>query len=431
MDDRRTAVVVGAGLSGLAAGCFLASDGWRVRVLERSGRAGGRARSTDREGFAFNLGPHALYTGGAASEALSSLGVSYGRRHGPTRAELLRDGEFHALPASFGSLLTTSALGVADKVELLRLFAALPRIQPRTLSRCSVSQWLDEHTHRPRVRALLDASARTAVYAADLTTVSADLLVDKVQTSARSPIHYLDGGWQTLVDALAERARSLGVAIDCGDRVERLELKGPRVDAVSTAGGRLHPADAVVLAVAPHEAARLLPESLSSVVAGLVPARVATLDVALADLPNDRHLVVQDEQRPVFCSVQSAFAKVAPAGSAFVTSFKQLDPVHGPAAGDRADLESLLDDAQPGWRQRVRKAVFLPDLVASNALPTAATGGLAGRPATQVDGVDNVFLAGDWVGDTGFLADACFASAREAARLAHLQQPARRTTSGA
>jgi hypothetical protein len=160
-----------------------------------------------------------------------------------------------------------------------------------------------------------------------------------------------------------------------------------------------------------------------------VPARVATLDVALAGLPNREHLVVQDEQRPVFCSAQSAFAQVAPAGSAFVTSFKQLDPVRGPSAGDREDLERLLDGAQPGWRRRVRKAVFLPDIVASNALPLAATGGLAGRPAGRVDGVDNVFLAGDWVGDTGFLADACFASAREAARQARLLHAGQRTTS--
>jgi hypothetical protein len=49
-------------------------------------------------------------------------------------------------------------------------------------------------------------------------------------------------------------------------------------------------------------------------------------------------------------------------------------------------------------------------------LPTAADGGFAGRPATQVPGVANLFLVGDWIGPEGFLADASLASARSVAQ---------------
>ena len=38
-------------------------------------------------------------------------------------------------------------------------------------------------------------------------------------------------------------------------------------------------------------------------------------------------------------------------------------------------------------------------------------------PVARVDGAADVVLAGEWVGPTGFLADACFASARRAAEL--------------
>jgi uncharacterized protein with NAD-binding domain and iron-sulfur cluster len=57
-------------------------------------------------------------------------------------------------------------------------------------------------------------------------------------------------------------------------------------------------------------------------------------------------------------------------------------------------------------------------VVVSHALVTAQSGGFAGRPRVRVPGLDNVFLAGDWIGSTGQLADASVASGIEAARAA-------------
>jgi hypothetical protein len=48
------------------------------------------------------------------------------------------------------------------------------------------------------------------------------------------------------------------------------------------------------------------------------------------------------------------------------------------------------------------------------ALPTAASGGFAGRPRVGDSGVAGVFLAGDWVGPEGHLLDASVASAEAA-----------------
>ena len=48
-------------------------------------------------------------------------------------------------------------------------------------------------------------------------------------------------------------------------------------------------------------------------------------------------------------------------------------------------------------------------------LPTAAAGGMAGRPDVAVPGLDDAFIAGDWVGTRGLLADAAIASGHDAA----------------
>jgi oxygen-dependent protoporphyrinogen oxidase len=52
----RRAVVIGAGLAGLAAGYRLVRAGWDVLVLERESEVGGRCRTVNRGGFRFDTG---------------------------------------------------------------------------------------------------------------------------------------------------------------------------------------------------------------------------------------------------------------------------------------------------------------------------------------------------------------------------------------
>jgi phytoene desaturase len=49
--------VIGAGISGLSASCFLAKAGFEVTVFEKNSTAGGRARKFEAAGFTFDMGP--------------------------------------------------------------------------------------------------------------------------------------------------------------------------------------------------------------------------------------------------------------------------------------------------------------------------------------------------------------------------------------
>ena len=53
----KSVIIIGAGFAGLSAGCFMAKAGWKVRVIEQNGTAGGRARQLKAEGFTFDMGP--------------------------------------------------------------------------------------------------------------------------------------------------------------------------------------------------------------------------------------------------------------------------------------------------------------------------------------------------------------------------------------
>lgn len=50
-------IVIGSGFAGLSASCFLAKEGYSVRILEKLDTPGGRCRVWEQDGFRFDMGP--------------------------------------------------------------------------------------------------------------------------------------------------------------------------------------------------------------------------------------------------------------------------------------------------------------------------------------------------------------------------------------
>ena len=94
----------------------------------------------------------------------------------------------------------------------------------------------------------------------------------------------------------------------------------------------------------------------------------------------------------------------------YLNSFEISNPER-----NQLEMEHFLDIVQPGWRELVIKQRYLPNMIVYNLLVTAAQGGLKGRPSTKVNDTHGLYLAGDWIGQKGLLADASFASAKQAA----------------
>src|SRR5262249_7278560 len=141
------------------------------------------------------------------------------------------------------------------------------------------------------------------------------------------------------------------------------------------------------------------------------------LDLALSHLPRPRSVFAFGIDVPVCFTADSTVAHVAPQDKAVVHLAKYLDDRDGGSSDDERELDHLLDLVQPGWRPHVLHRRFCPRVVVTHALVAANTRGLAGRPDGLVPGIANAFLAGDWIGPTGQLADAAVASALRAARV--------------
>ncbi|HYO91894.1 MAG TPA: FAD-dependent oxidoreductase, partial [Pyrinomonadaceae bacterium] len=234
-------------------------------------------------------------------------------------------------------------------------------------------------------------------------------------------VDYLDGGWQTLVDSALEVAREAGVQVltDASVRVIKREGDGYRLQLRS---GETYRASSVVLATSPSAAVSMIEGGEETILRKwadeALPVKAACLDVALKRLPDPRSLFALGVDRPLYCIVHSVSARLAPEGGAVIHVMKNHSTGEAAdALADRKELEATLDLMQPGWRDVVAHARFLPGITVSNAVITARQGGTKGRPGPEVPGLDNLYVAGDWVGPEGMLLDAAVASAHHAAQL--------------
>jgi phytoene dehydrogenase-like protein len=414
-------VVIGGGLSGLAAATYLARAGRSVRLFEQARELGGRARTQRRGDFLFNLGPHAIYRGGRGVEVLRELGIPYTGRMPGTAGYAVDHGKLYTLPGGPLALLATKLLGPGAKLELARLLVTVSRIDPQSATGLTVEQWLAGHIRRASVRQLIETLFRVTSYTNAPDQLSADAAIAQLQMALVDNVLYLDGGWGTLVEGLERAARDAGVEIVAGAKVVEIEADRA-VQAVRLADGATYAPGAVIVAGGPDEICSLLQPAqargLRAWADRALPVAVACFDVALDRLPRPRALVAFGIDRPLYYSVHSAVAKLAPEGKALIHTAKYLRPgeLADPAADER-ELEALLDLVQPGWRDVLIHRRFLPNMVVSNVLPTVAGGGLAGRPGPAVPGIANLFVCGDWVGREGMLSDAALASAKHAASL--------------
>jgi phytoene desaturase len=75
MTGKRSAVIIGAGIGGIATSIYLAKNGYNVSVFEKNQTAGGRCGQLIRDGHRFDLGATMLIMPGIYREIFESLGI--------------------------------------------------------------------------------------------------------------------------------------------------------------------------------------------------------------------------------------------------------------------------------------------------------------------------------------------------------------------
>jgi phytoene dehydrogenase-like protein len=372
-----TAIVIGGGPAGLIAASHLADAGVTTTLLEAKAGFGGRAASERQEGFVLNQGPHALYMGGAAERELSALGVDPPRWNpvSVSKSFLVHDGKAKRLVGGFASV-----------AKLLRSEAT---------AGMTADEWIRASIGDPEARDLAAALCRVSTFVADHDALPADVAKEQIKRAAWPGVRYLEGGWQWMVDALTAQAERRGATLRTRAAVRSLE-RTPQGWTVTT-DEDTSVADAVVVAAG-------LPSAAAKLVDGIEPpgppAEISSLDLGLRRLPKRRTFALGIDE-PTY------FSKHSPPKHRDGVLMTAMSYAGAPLP----DLERLADTVLPGWRDEVIVHRHLPKMT-----PIGAIASPAARPS--VTHSDGLFLAGDWVGDEGWLVDAALASGVAAARAA-------------
>lgn len=459
-------LVVGGGITGLAAAWEAHRRGAEVILAEGGGRFGGKVVTERVDGFTIEHGPDAFVAYRPAALALiDELGMRAEviEVAGTRTVHLRARGRLHPLPAGMGLVLptrlgpflTTGILSWPDKLR-----AGLDLVLPRLLDDTDVSigGFLERRLGRGIVRRFADPMVG-GIYGAGVDDLSLDAVLPSLRESERthrslmlaslaagraaranaapqrgagsgtrgpgSPFRSLSGGLGSLPDRLVERLAAGGVRLLRRTVVESLAFDGTTTTARLT-GGHLDDVDAVILAggvessadlLAPHhpdaaDALRAIPLAGSTVVSLAYPA-------AAFPAPVTTHGWLEADPAPISgVTVSSAkWAGRAPADSVLLRAFVpgRLGPI-AQAADD--DLVAAVTDHLAAVLGVRGDPVLLRVARWPGVMPTYSVGhptrvaqveaALAGRPSWQVAGSA---LRGVGVPD-------CIADGRRAVRLA-------------
>ncbi len=351
------ALVVGAGVSGLAVAFGLKQRGLAVEVLEAAPRAGGVIGTRRRDGVLFETGPNStLDTTPLINELLDALGIRGERLDASpvaARRFIVRGGRLVALPTSPFAFITSSAFTLGAKLRLLRepfvarapaeLDESIATFVRRRLGTEFLDYAIDPFVSGvyagdpemisvpaafPRLHAL-EQKYGSLIRGQILGARERKATADKAKNAAGS--FSFRGGMQTLTDAIA---RAVG-RIETGVHVRRIERSADGVWTI--AGARngqpvLRRARALVLATPAYEAAKLVRElapAAGKELAAIEYAAVASAASAyhrsnVADpLAGFGFLVPKKEKRRILGTLfsSSMFPGRAPEGTVLLTSF--------------------------------------------------------------------------------------------------------------
>jgi oxygen-dependent protoporphyrinogen oxidase len=290
-------VVLGRGISGLAAAHFLGRAGHEVVSIDPSAEAGGMIHSERIDGFLCETGPQALLDGPDETRALvAQAGLAarlVGALPGARRRFIHARGRLHPLPTNPIALARSGLLGWRGKLRLLRepfVRGAAPDGDESVLA--FGARRFGEET----ARALL-APAVIGIYAGDAAQLSVQSALPRLAAFERAHGSVIRGvlaqrraGGRTgkpvsFPDGLQELARALDQRLGAGRvvaRAERIDRVGATWRVTLAGGPAPVAADAVVIATSAAPAAALL-DPIAPAAAGalrgvrLAPAVVVSL----------------------------------------------------------------------------------------------------------------------------------------------------------
>ncbi len=294
------AVVVGAGFGGIASALRLRALGFRVTIVDRMSRLGGRAQVFSKDGFIWDAGPTVLTAPFLFEELFTLFGedlydhvelrmldpwyrivFSDGKvfNYGGTVEDTLKEIESFEPRDQKGYLqlldmsrriFDVGFTELSDKPfhKLTRMIAQVPRLL-RLRSYRSVYGMVSHYIRSPHLRKVFSIHP-LLVGGSPIDTTSIYTLIHYLER--RWGVRYCMGGMGAMIDALGKLMVRQGIDIHLNTTVEQVSIKNGHANGVILEDGRLESADVVVMnADPPYVYTHMLPKNYSN---GFVARRI-------------------------------------------------------------------------------------------------------------------------------------------------------------
>ncbi len=271
---RPVAVVIGAGLGGLAAAMRLGAKGYRVEVIDRLDMPGGRGSCLHRDGHRFDLGPTIVTVPQVFEELWAACGRDFhddvdlrpmdpfyeirfpdgsnfkangSTEHMRSEVERLSPGDLKGYDKFLKDSEARYSFGFEDlgrrsMHKLLDLIKVLPTFAMMRADR-SVYAHAAKRVKDERLRMAL--SFHPLFIGGDpFRVTSMYILVSHLEKEFG--VHYAMGGVAAIAKAMAGVVQGQGGALTYGQEVSEVMVRDGRAAGVKLASGRMIPADVVV-----------------------------------------------------------------------------------------------------------------------------------------------------------------------------------------
>jgi protoporphyrinogen oxidase len=266
--EQPTVAVVGGGILGMTAAYRLAQQGVRVALYERSTDLGGLVGSFDFDGHAVDRFYHVILpTDDRVRGLAEELGLGDRFRFRPTKVGFYGGGRLFSM-TSPKEFLTFPILRPRDRVRLAAFVARCQLTKEYdALDGVPLLDWLRRTSGKAVLermwKPLLDSKfdGRYDDLPATYIWARTRRMSKTRDRSGAEVMGWLEGGYQTLIDALEQRIRALGGEVHAGTAVDQIVGQNGAAAGISV-DGRFRPFDFVLCTLAPPMARSLLAPEL-------------------------------------------------------------------------------------------------------------------------------------------------------------------------
>jgi phytoene desaturase len=273
--NKKTALVIGAGFSGLSAASHLAQLGWQVTLLEQHSIPGGRARQFIAEGFKFDMGPSWYWMPDVFERYFNNFGKKVEDYY-----KLIRLDPSYRIYFDDGAIdLPASVDGVAQLFESIEAGSGNKLHKFLAEAKYKYEVGIHKLVHKPG-RSLLefvDLDVAKGLLKLDIFTnmqkhVSSFFKHEKIRKIMEFPVLFLgalasdtpalyslmnyadiaggtwypERGMYSIVEGMEKLALELGVQFQYNTKISSLEINKNKITSVQDAAGKTYTADVII-----------------------------------------------------------------------------------------------------------------------------------------------------------------------------------------